>query len=586
MSFFAGIYSLIDGVSPPDAACAELRNAISRDADEVIVEFSSEWCYFAKVDIGAFGSKGHLDDGAGNFSMLTGEPLIPGTQRSGRESDLSAIRESLVSAQPELLARSRGVFSAADYRANGATLTLMTDRLGIRPVYYWVGDEFLIFSSTLRVIEAMTLVPKKMDLRAVTEIAALSYAVADRTPYCGVKLLGPGGLLTAGAGKVVVSTYSDWNDIAVLEKSEVELISELYDCFTDAVAIRQRGDSGAVAYLSGGLDSRCVAAALGEQARHVHTFNFARENTQDQLFGSQFAEKAGLIHSEVPKQAGDLTPDYSLLLANAWKASKNRDTAPVGRPMLAWSGEGGSVALGHVHIGPEVPQLLRAGETDAAIAEFLTKDEIALPLKLFRTNIRGTMASLVLESIAEQTETYSCADPARKFYVFMMLNDQRRKLAGHFENLDTHRLEFQLPFFDMSFVELVMSIPLDLCVQHKLYVKWLELFPKSVTSVAWQAYPGHVPCPVAAPEGLSYQWDSGYLGTERQALKRSLVRRASTVLKAKDFPSEILDKMRFRVALAAYAAGLRDYGYLVETAEVYYKYWNKCSGNYMPLPAQ
>ncbi|MEP6946323.1 MAG: asparagine synthase-related protein [Acidobacteriota bacterium] len=586
MSLFAGIYSLNDGVSPPNAMRAEMRNAITRNAEDEIIEFSSTRCYLAKIDIGAFGSKGHLDDGAGNFSMLTGEPLLPGDRPAGREADLVAIRESLGSERTDLLELARGVFAAADYREKDGVLTFMTDRLGIRPVYYWVGAEFMIFSSTLRVIETMSCVPKKMDLRAVTEIAALNYAVADRTPYCGVKLLGPGGIVRAMGREITVSTYSDWNDIPISKKPEEQLLVELYNCFVDAVAIRQRGDSGAVAYLSGGLDSRCVTAALCEQAKNVHTFNFAREKTQDQLFGRQFAEQAASIHSEVPKQPGDLTPDYSLLLANAWKASNDRIAAPVERPKLAWSGEGGSVDLGHVHIGPQVPPFLRAGDARAAVEEFLFKDEIALPLKLFRTSLRDRISSLVVDGIVEQIETYRCEDPARKFYLFMMLNDQRRKLAGHFENLDRHRLEFQLPFFDTAFVKLVMSIPLDLCVLHKLYVKWLDLFPKSVASVAWQAYPDHVPCPVAVPAGLAYQWDNKHLERERSTRKRSLVRRAAAVLKAKDFPTEILDRARFGVAVAAYASGVRDYGYLVETAEVYYKYWNKCSGIYMPLPAQ
>lgn len=537
-----------------------------------------------KVDIGAFGSNGHFDDGRGNFSMLAGEPLLDGNDLPDRGDDLLAINQSFRSGRSDLLARSRGTFAVADH--SHGKLTLATDRIGVRPLYYWANDELLVFASVLRVLEGMSVIPKVMDLRSVTEIAGLSYAIGDRTAYTGISWLGPGGLIRAEGSRVEVSSYADWNDIPISEKGEDELLRDAYECFTSAVSIRQRGDVGAVAYLSGGLDSRCVTAALRAQAPNVHTFNFARENTQDQLFGRQYAEKAGVIHSELPRQTGDQTPDYSLMLSKAWSASEYRKSSPVERPGLAWSGEGGSVNLGHVHVGPRVPQFMRSADYDGGAEEFLVKDEILLPTKLFRRNIRNDLSTLIRRGIVEQMGGYSCPDPARKFYLFMLLNDQRRKLANHFEDLDLHRLEFQLPFFDSAFVELIMSIPLDLCVRHKFYVKWLEFFPPPVAATAWQAYPGHVPCSIESTTDAGYQWDSKLIKNERSVLRRSLKQRGAALLRASDFPAEILDRARFAMAMSTYYAGLRDYGYVVQTAEVYYRYWKKCSGIYKPVPTR
>jgi asparagine synthase (glutamine-hydrolysing) len=584
MSLFAGIYSLKGTPVPPDAL-AEMRSAFTRFPDEEVKEFSSSRCALLSADIGAFGPKESEQLTDGRFTATAGEALVPGRESKDHGSEIGTIQSSIDTGNFKLLARSRGVFSAADLSSDGA-LTLLTDRLGIRPVYYWSDAEFLVFSSALRIIEAVSIVPKTMDLRSVTEIAALGYVLGDRTPYCGVRLLGPGGMLKVKEGPVEIAVYSDWNDISVSRAPETELIKELYYRFTDAVSVRLRGDNGAVAYLSGGLDSRCVSAALREQAQNVHTFNFARENTQDQLFGRQFAAKSRLIHTEVPKRPGDQVPDYSTMLAEQWRKSKYRGASPVERPRIAWSGEGGSVDLGHVHLGPEVTKLMRLGQDRAAVNQFLHREEIALPIKLFKKNIRQEMSEMVADGVLEQLESYHCPDPARRFYLFLMLNDQRRKLARHFEELDRHRLEFQLPFFDMDLVEHVMAIPADMCLGHQLYVKWLKLFPEPVASVAWQSYPGHVPCPIDTTTEGAYQWDRNHIADERRVLKRSLIKRATSLLTARDFPSDILDKTLFGAALATYVAGLRDYGYLVETAEVYYKYWSRCSGNYMPLTAK
>jgi len=65
----------------------------------------------------------------------------------------------------------------------------MADKLGIRPLYFWADDDVIVFASALRILEELPLVPKQMDLRAVTELVGLGAPLADRTPYSGISLL-------------------------------------------------------------------------------------------------------------------------------------------------------------------------------------------------------------------------------------------------------------------------------------------------------------------------------------------------------------------------------------------------------------
>ena len=82
------------------------------------------------------------------------------------------------------------------------TLTLVADKLGIRPLYYWMDDESVVFASALRILEECPLVPKKMDLRAVTEMVGLDAPLADRTPYAGISLLKPAEVVQMTNGKM------------------------------------------------------------------------------------------------------------------------------------------------------------------------------------------------------------------------------------------------------------------------------------------------------------------------------------------------------------------------------------------------
>ena len=137
-----------------------------------------------------------------------------------------------------------------------------------------------------------------------------------------------------------------------------------------------------------------------------------------------------------------------------------------------------------------------------------------------------------------------------------------------------------MPFFDSSFVELIVSIPIDLCLEHRLYLKWLALFPKAVSAVPWQAYPGHLPCPLPIPDELDYQWGDKFQAAEQRALKKTFDQRARRLIESRDFASRILNKNNIRLAALIHRTGWRDYGYFIETAEKYQRYWTKCNGKF------
>lgn len=582
MSIIAGIYSRHADVSVPATICESIKRLISRNPDDDVRIFGGDRAFFAKVDIGAFGEQGEYVGTNGSVSLIAGEAVIEsGSEKCvNRTSDLRQIDAAFGTENYDILRRSQGTYCGLNYQPANGLLSLITDKLGIRPLYYFISEEFVIFSSVLRVLEELSDIPKRMNVRAVTEIAGLGYALADRTPYTDVSVLKAGEMLQVNGKDISRRFYWHWNDIKTSTASEEDLLDDLYLRYENAVSRRLRRDTSTIAYLSGGLDSRCAVASLCAKNTHVHTFNFARPDTQDQLLGRHYAERINVTHTEIPKASGDHKPDYSTLMTNAWAASSNRKLHPPERPALAWCGEGGSLGLGHIHLSRKIISLMRDGKLNAAIDEFIEREKIHVSPKLLRPAAFKEIEGVIPKGIREELEDISAPDPARSFYLFLMHNDQRRKLADHFENIDLHRMELQLPFFDSSFVEFIVSIPIDLCLEHRLYVKWLSRFPEAVTAVAWQAYPGHVPCPLPIPDGLAYQWENGYQAAEQHALKQALGRQAKGLIGSKDFASDILNKNGIRLAALIHRTGWRDYGYIIETAAIYQKYWAKCNGDY------
>ena len=157
-----------------------------------------------------------------------------------------------------------------------------------------------------------------------------------------------------------------------------------------------------------------------------------------------------------------------------------------------------------------------------------------------------------------------------------MLNDQRRHLADLFENIDLGRLELEMPFYDSDFLELVIASPVNDFLNHRFYMEWLKQFSAAVTSVPWQAYPGHVPCPLPVPDDLRYQWTDYYdLDTARQ-MRAAFIQQADRLLEARKFPESIIDKRRLRVLAWLARLGVRKYDYVIKQAAIFGKYWNLC----------
>lgn len=582
MAILAGIVSR-NGERPEPAMCEALRRVISRHPAEPVQQFTDGRSFLIKVDIGAFGEPAFRVEAGVAVSMLAGEPLlnIPGEAKwRSRTQDLDLLHEAWKREDFTHLAQARGTFCAVHYQSDTGKLFLVADRLSLRPLYYFVNEKFVVFASALRIFENIGVIPLEMDVRGVTEIAGFGYPLGSRTPYTNICLLKAAEVVQVAKGEVVHSTYWRWDEIEESSHSEPVLIDQASDLFASAVMCRNREDRTTIAYLSGGLDSRCIVAALRQQNSRVHTFNFALPGTQDHLFGNEFARQMGTIHQSVPKEPGDFTPDYSALMVKAWSASQTRMDWPAERPALAWSGEGGSVAFGHVHMNQRLVDLMRAGSVDEAVETYLRQEGVSVIRRLLKSDLGNLLSDLFRQGIRDELAELHSADAGRNFYLFLMLNDQRRKLAGHFENLDVHRLELQLPFFDSEFLAFVLSLPIEICLGHKFYSKWLERFSAIAVSVPWQTYPGHEPCPIPIPQELAYQWDGEHQISQYASIKPNLLRQAQEMVRAQDFPSAILRRSYLGLTSLIYQLGLRDYSYVIEVARRYHQYWKVCGGRY------
>lgn len=582
MTLLAGIWHRHRQAIPAHISAA-LDAALSRSPADAHQQFDAPGVHLAKIDIGAFGAASWTesgDSGARAVTLVTGEPLLDaagGTPGRARDRDTDELHQALGRSDLSRLAACNGQFALSHYSEHEHRLVLATDLLGVRPLYIgWMG-EFLVFAGALRVLLALPGMQPGLDSRGATEFLFLKAPLQGRSIYRGVRLLAAAECLCCTPEGDRSHVVQRWDDVPVSFRSRALAVEALHGGFVTAVQRRARGDQATAAFLSGGLDSRIVVTTLRSAGLRVRTLNFSLEGSLDHALGQLFAGAARTTHESHPYHAG-LDDAYPEMAARAL-ARPAADGLQPERPALVWAGFGGSAIVGQGNVWPEYVEHCRAGNPGEAADAYIQRKGAVVPGRLFRRAHRRELASATRDGICAELARLRPEDPGRRMDLYLLLNATRAQLHSYFDVIDLCRLEHQLPFFDSAFLRTALAIPIDWLQRHELYHQWLGTFDPVVTAVPWQAYPGHLPCPLPLPVGARPQWQiAADRGFRRQAL-----RRASLSLLKGPLPRDFLDRAYVATVSGFQLAGMSRYGYAVAAASTYVGWWKASGCRPVPL---
>lgn len=563
MSIFAGIFRRGAGALD-DRQCAALRGVLSRYPGETVYEYRSTQFYLAKADIGAFAPPRPLDRTAHSVFVVAGETIVAEGDEDCQDpsTEMRALHDRFDAGDLDALRHAQGTFCGAYYNEQAHALTLFSDKLAVRPIYYWLDDDLCVFATALRILVDCRLFKRRLDLRGLAEVATLHFPLGDRTAYDGVRTIFPAEMIRIGKDEKVSRRYWQWEDCPPLTTSDIK--QEVHRRFVLAVKRRLRGDRTVKATLSGGLDSRSVVGALHSLGTNIITFNFSLESSLDQVLGRECARRLGTTHYERirTRDARDRA-EFSKFLLQRCKHESGEEAE---RPAVIWTGEGGSVGLGHVYMDEEMISLARRNDMKGLLNRLPIP---RIPRRILQDEVADTFVNAPRKGALEELQPLHCADPGRNVYLYFLANDQRRHVAGFYEVMDQRRYELQMPFYDAYLLSAIVAAPIDGFLRHAFYNEWLKLFAAPVWEVAWQAYPGHVPCPHDIPQGLIYQWaEEG-----RDQLRAAVAKQGWDILSSSDFPSEILKKRQILLSYFMQRFLGREQEYVFNIAEKIREHW-------------
>jgi asparagine synthase (glutamine-hydrolysing) len=236
-----------------------------------------------------------------NFASLREE-----LRRKGHRFTSDGDTECLVHAYEEfgddLVHRLRGMFAFALWDLPRKRLLLVRDRVGKKPLYWTSDGPSLTFGSELKSLAQNPDLRRDVDHMALHHYLTYLYVPAPWSIYRNVHKLPPGHLLIWQDGAVDVRRYWRLDATPRQVTDQSEATAQLRELFLDATRVRMVSERPLGAFLSGGLDSSAVVAAMARQtADRVKTFSigFDDQKFDERRYARMVAERYDTDHHEM-----------------------------------------------------------------------------------------------------------------------------------------------------------------------------------------------------------------------------------------------------------------------------------------------
>jgi len=163
-----------------------------------------------------------------------------------------------------------GMFSFALYDLQKGEISLVRDRIGVKPLYYYYDNSSFVFGSDLRAITCNNVVRNDLDNVSINSVLRYGYVIGERSIYKHIKKVPPGTVARFRFDDMQLQIFKYWDLSAIRDQQRRQdlihnvdrAVSELNSLVRSAVSLRMVSDVPIGAFLSGGIDSSLVASMM------------------------------------------------------------------------------------------------------------------------------------------------------------------------------------------------------------------------------------------------------------------------------------------------------------------------------------
>jgi len=331
MGAMCGIGALLDpaGSAPSDAGqrmAAAMRHR-GPDGEAIVREGPATLVHrrLAIVDVAGGDQPLRSEDGAialvANGEIYNHEQLRASLEARGHRfatrSDCEVIVHLYEEHGDDCVRYLNGIFGFAIWDGRRQRLLIARDPLGVKPVYWHSDGRRLAVASEVGALLAAGLVEPRVDRVALDHYLACRFTPAPRTLFEGVSKLPAASLLVAEPDSPPrVSSYRAAPAAPLVGLHGAELERELVDRFGAAVERQMMSDVPYGAFLSGGVDSAAIVAAMAARSPATpQTFTIGFPGHGDVLderaYAAESAHAIGTSHHDTAMEQDDFTDELA-----------------------------------------------------------------------------------------------------------------------------------------------------------------------------------------------------------------------------------------------------------------------------------
>ncbi len=212
-------------------------------------------------------------------------------------------------------ARLEGMFAVAIWDRGARTLTLVRDPIGIKPLYVTEQNGGIAFASELPALEVLPGHRFDVSPRAVHDFFSFGHVRLPRSIHAQVRTLAPGHVLRigpSGAAQETVFWRARYRRVGA--RTETEWVEDFRARWLQTVRQHLLSDVEVGAFLSGGIDSAAVVAAMrrvSDAPVRTFTIGFPIQRYNEAPAAEQVARHLGCLHTTRMidlKRARDILP--------------------------------------------------------------------------------------------------------------------------------------------------------------------------------------------------------------------------------------------------------------------------------------
>jgi asparagine synthase (glutamine-hydrolysing) len=201
-----------------------------------------------------------------------------------------------------------GLFSVIILDKTADEVIVANDKYGYFPLFFGVNSERITVASEAKtVLKGLAQIPE-LDEDAVPEFFAFSFLLGDKTFFKKVKKIPPANLIVYKRAKDEFNFSQYWDFSLKSFDSSIPLVDYLKkfnNLMKQSIERRVKDCDKVGVFLSGGLDSRVIAAFASELTIPIVTYTFGVEGCEEKKIAAQVAESLGLenIFFDIPSTA-------------------------------------------------------------------------------------------------------------------------------------------------------------------------------------------------------------------------------------------------------------------------------------------